>query len=110
MKVEHKGHTTIIRNTQGSTADFLQKLLHEYNSYKNQNLILDLSHDKDLTMDVVKTFAGITKSHKKEKKSVIVVANNLNCNEAPKTITLVPTILEAHDIIELEETERDLGF
>ncbi|WP_162127875.1 ribonuclease Z [Flavobacterium phycosphaerae] len=110
MKVEHKGHTTIIKNTQGNTADFLQKLLHECHSYKNQNLILDLSHDKELTMEDVKAFADITKSHKKEKKSLVLVADNVNYNAVPKSITLVPTLLEAHDIIEMEEIERDLGF
>ena len=110
MKVEQKGHTTIIRNTQGNTADFMQKLLHEYHSYKKQNLILDLSHDKELTMDDVKAFSDLSKSHKKEKKSLILVSDNVNYNAVPKNITLVPTILEAHDIIEMEEIERDLGF
>jgi MFS superfamily sulfate permease-like transporter len=110
MKVEHKGHTTIIRNTQGKTADFLQKLVQEYNTYKKQNLILDLSHDKELIMEDVKAFADITKSHKKEKKSLVLVADNLNFNAVPTSITLVPTLLEAHDIIEMEEIERDLGF
>jgi MFS superfamily sulfate permease-like transporter len=110
MKVEQKGHTTIIRNTQGNTADFLQKVLHEHHSYKAQNLILDLSHDKDLTMDDVKAFADIIKLHKKEKKSLVLVADNVNYNAVPKSITLVPTVLEAHDIIAMEEIERDLGF
>ncbi|TBX67578.1 ribonuclease Z [Flavobacterium silvisoli] len=110
MKVEHKGHTTIIKNTQGKTEEFLQKLLHEYHTFKNQNLILDLSHDKALTVDDVKAFADITKSHKKEKKSLVLVADNVNFNAVPKSITVVPTLLEAHDIIELEEIERDLGF
>jgi len=110
MKVEQKGHTTIIRNTQGKTADFLQKLLHEYNTYKGHNLILDLSHDKELTMQDVKAFSDITNSHKKAKKSLVLVADNVNYNDVPKDITLVPTLLEAHDIIEMEEIERDLGF
>ena len=110
MKVEQKGHTTIIRNTQGNTADFIIKLVHEYNSYKKQNLILDLSHDKELTMDDVKAFTDLSKSHKKEKKSLILVTDSVNYNVVPKNITLVPTILEAHDIIEMEEIERDLGF
>ncbi len=110
MKVEHKGHTTIIRNTQGNTADFLQKVTHEYASYKSQNLILDLSHDKELTMGDVKLFADITKTHKKEKKSLVLVADGIDFNAVPKNITLVPTLLEAHDIIEMEEIERDLGF
>jgi hypothetical protein len=110
MKVEHKGHITIIRDTQGKTADFLQKLLHEYHTYKGQNLVLDLSRDKALTIEDIKSFTDLAKSHKKEKKSLVLVSDNVNHNAVPKNIVLVPTLLEAHDIIEMEEIERDLGF
>ena len=110
MKVEQKGHTTTIRNTQGNTAEFYQKLNHEYNSFKSQNLIVDLSHDKELTMDDIKLFNDLIKTHNKAKKSLVLVTNSINFNAVPKNITLVPTILEAHDIIEMEEIERDLGF
>ena len=110
MKVEQKGHTTIIRNTQGNTKEFIQKVNQEYHSFKNQNLIIDLLHDKELTMNDVKLFTPLVKSQAKEKKSIVIVANNLNFTDKPDTITVVPTVLEAHDIIEMEEIERDLGF
>jgi hypothetical protein len=110
MKVEQKGHTTTIRNTQGSTAEFYHKLNHEYASFKFQNLIIDLSHDKGMTMDDIKLFNEMIKIHTKGKKSIVLVTNSVNFNKVPKNIILVPTILEAHDIIEMEEIERDLGF
>lgn len=110
MKVEHKGHTTILKDTQGDTASFLMKVTHEHNSFKNSNLILDLSHDQNLTLETVKSFSDFIKLHQKQKKSVVLVANNVNFNAVPKSIILVPTVLEAHDIIEMEEIERDLGF
>jgi hypothetical protein len=110
MKVEQKGHTTTIRNTQGSTADFYQKLIHEYGSYKSQNLIIDLSHDKALTMNDIKLFSEMFKLHKKAKKSLVIVTDSINLNDVPSKLIVVPTKLEAHDIIEMEEIERDLGF
>jgi hypothetical protein len=110
MKVEQKGHTTVIKDTVGQTADFLMKVTHEHNTYKNSNLILDLTHDKSLSLEDVKSFAELIKLHKKQKKSIVLVADSVNFNAVPKSIILVPTILEAHDIIEMEEIERDLGF
>ncbi|MEK8179884.1 ribonuclease Z [Flavobacterium buctense] len=110
MKVEQKGHTTIIKDTVGQTADFLMKVTHEHNTYKNSNLILDLTHDKNLSLEDVKSFAELIKLHKKQKKSIVLVADSVNFNAVPKNIILVPTLLEAHDIIEMEEIERDLGF
>lgn len=110
MKVEHKGHTTIIRNTEANSIDFLEKLTNEYHSFQNQNLIVDLSHDKELTIFNVKLYSDIVKKHNKNKKSFVLVHNSIDFNAVPKNIVLVPTVLEAHDIIEMDEIERDLGF
>ena len=110
MKVERKGHTTTIRNTQYITAEFYQKLNNEYKSYKSQNLIIDLSHDKAINLADIKLFLEMTKIHNKEKKSLVLVSENINFNDVPTKLIVVPTVLEAHDIIEMEEIERDLGF
>ncbi len=110
MKVEKKGHTTTIKNTQYKTAEFYQKFNTEFNSYKSQNLIIDLSHDKTITMEDIKLFVEMAKSQKKDKKSLVLVADGINFNEVPAKLTVVPTTREAHDIIEMEEIERDLGF
>ena len=52
----------------------------------------------------------MSKSHKKEKKSFVIVSQNINFNDVPTKLDIVPSIQEAHDIIEMEEIERDLGF
>lgn len=110
MKVEQKGHTTTIKNTQFNTAEFYQKLNQAYGTYKSQNLIIDLSSDKEITMADIKLFLELAKTHKKEKKSLVLVVSDINHNDVPAKLTVVPTLLEAHDIIEMEEIERDLGF
>lgn len=110
MKVEQKGHTTTIKNTQYNTAEFYQKLSQAYANYKSNNLIIDLSFDKTITMADIKLFIELAKIHKKEKKSLVLVASDINYNDVPAKLTVVPTLLEAHDIIEMEEIERDLGF
>jgi MFS superfamily sulfate permease-like transporter len=110
MKVEQKRHTTTIKDTQGNINNFLEKVTHEYNSFKKQNLILDVSHDKNVTITDIIAFSDLSKTHKKEKKSFVIVAENIDFNEVPSKIIVVPSLLEAHDIIEMEEIERDLGF
>jgi hypothetical protein len=52
----------------------------------------------------------LIKLHTIQKKSIVIVAQSINFNSVPNNIIVVPTILEAHDIIEMEEIERDLGF
>jgi len=110
MKVEQKGHTSILKDTQGNCTNFLEKVTHEHNSFKNQNLILDLTHDKNITIKDIKGFLELSKLHKKGKKSFVIVVENIDFNDVPAKIIVVPSLLEAHDIIEMEEIERDLGF
>jgi MFS superfamily sulfate permease-like transporter len=110
MKVTTKGHTVIIKDTEGNIVDFLEKINNQYNSYKEHNLILDLSNDKSVDVKSIKIFSDLTKKHKKEKKSLVLVVKDLDYNKVPVSITVVPTQLEAQDLIEMDEIERDLGF
>jgi len=110
MKVEEKGHTVIVKDTQGDTKSFLDKVTTEYNSYKERNIILDLTQDKNINLEVVLTFLSLSNKHRKSKKSFVLVASDINFNDVPDEMIVVPTLLEANDIIEMEEIERDLGF
>lgn len=110
MKVDHKGHTVIIKDTEGNSEIFLQKVTDQFNTYKESNLILDISHDKSVDIKAIKSFVDLSKQFKKEKKSFVIVAEGIDFNKVPAALHVVPTVLEAHDLIEMEEIERDLGF
>jgi hypothetical protein len=110
MKVEQKGHTTIIKDTQGNTQNFLEKLTQQHATFKTQNLILDVTHDKNVELKDIKLFSDLSKAHCKGKKSFVLVASEIDFNAIPTQLIVVPSIQEAHDIIEMEEIERDLGF
>ena len=110
MKVEQKGHTATIKDTQGDLVSFLMKVTHEYKSFEKFNIILDISLYKDLTIKQINSFLPFIKMHTKAKKSIILVADGVHFTNVSDHITIVPTLLEAHDIIEMDEIERDLGF
>lgn len=110
MKVEHKGHTTIIKDTEGDSKTFLEKVTNQFATFKETNIILDITHDKSVNIKSIKDFVDLAKKFKKEKKSFIIVADGIDFNEVPSSLHVVPTVLEAHDMIEMEEIERDLGF
>ena len=110
MKVDQKGHTITIKDTQGDFTSFLMKITHQYKTFKNNNLIIDLLFHNDLPVDSINLFLPLSKQHKKGKKSFVVVASDFDYNAIPDKLTVVPSLLEARDIIEMEEIERDLGF
>jgi hypothetical protein len=110
MKVLVKGHTTVLKDTQGDFQLFLDNITNQHESYKHQNLILDVTHDKSTTIQSIKAFTELSKMHCKGKKSFVIVAENIDFNAVPKSVVVVPSVLEAHDIIDMDEIERDLGF
>jgi hypothetical protein len=110
MKVDQKGHTTIIRDTENDFVSFVKKITNEYHVFQSQNLILDLSHDKTFETKELAHFKDLAKNHKKAKKSLILVSDVVDFDKVPNYLNLVPSVLEAHDMIEMDEIERDLGF
>ena len=89
---------------------FVQKITNEYHVFQSQNLILDLSHDKTFATKDLAQFKDLAKDHKKAKKSLILVSDVVDFDRVPNYLNVVPSVLEAHDMIEMDEIERDLGF
>ena len=70
MKVEQKGHTVTIKDTQGDLVSFLMKVTHEYKTFEKHNMIIDLSMHKDLTVKAINSFLPLSKTHRKAKKII----------------------------------------
>ena len=110
MKVDQKGHTVTIKDTQGDFNGFVEKVKQQFKTFEKQNIIIDLSADNNLSESDLKLFLPLSKQQKKSKKSFVIVVADLDYNSISDKLVVVPSLLEAHDIIEMEEIERDLGF
>ena len=108
MKVETKGNSTIIKDTESDLVVFLMKVTHEYKSFESKNMIIDLSGYEKLSSKEIATFLPLSQTHRKAKKSFVVVGNT--DSSATGKVVVVPTVQEALDTIEMDEIERDLGF
>lgn len=110
MKVEQKENTIIIQYQTDTVESFIEKINNTNDKFVNHHLILDFSTKSDFVNKNLKMFETLAKKHSKAKKSMIVVATTIDFNKVSSKINVVPTMQEAHDIIEMEEIERDLGF
>jgi hypothetical protein len=110
MHIEKKGHTTTIKNAQGNADAMLAKLTREHKTFEKDNLVVDLTAGAPIDIKAVKAFVALSKTHRKGKKSFVIVAPGIDFNAVPQSLVVVPTIQEAQDMIEMEEIERDLGF
>lgn len=110
MKIDKRDNTTIVKQTKNELAIFLDNLENSFHEFEGANLIVDVTASKDITLNDFDQFKELSKVQKKQKKSLVVVAEGVDFHNVPEFLTVVPSLLEAHDIIEMEEIERDLGF
>ena len=110
MKIEQAENFVIVQDSKSDIASFIENFSHEYNKVSEYNLVLDLSDNNKVSLESLKLLTDLSKTHKKAKKSFVIVAKNINFNKVSVKMTVVPSLQEAQDIIEIEAIERDLGF
>lgn len=110
MIIDRDGNITIITQEKVSIVDLVKKIEADYNAYNKSHLIINLSSLKPITLQDIIEFLRLSKNHRGDKKSFVIVSDKANLDEMPDEIVVVPTIQEAFDIIEMEDIERDLGI
>lgn len=110
MIFDKDGTTSIVYQEKISIATFLENLNKSYAKVKYDNLIVNLFSFETLTASDVLEFLELSKNHKENGKSFVIVTNKVSYDEVPDKIMVTPTLQEAKDIIEMEEIERDLGL
>ena len=110
MIIDKDGNTTIITQEKSSVVELVKKLSASYETFKQNNIIVNLTSLDRVTLPEIVEFLQISNAHRKSKHSFVIVTNKANLDEMPDEIIVVPTTQEAYDIIEMEEMERDLGL
>jgi len=100
----------IIEQKEQSIQDFVSDLQSTYGTWENKNSIIILSTRSMLPINLTNTLLGLSKQHRQKGCSFVMVSSELNGSEIAEDIIIVPTIEEAHDIIDMEIIERDLGL
>ena len=111
MKIINNDNFVILEDEQNNLKNFATFLEFQVNKkFKAQNVVLDLSQNSDLQLDELLYFLNISNSHRSTRHSLVIINNAINPDNIPAEMTVVPTLQEAEDIIEMEEIERELGF
>ncbi len=110
MIIDRDKNISIITQEKATVIELVKKIETLYPKFKNDNIIVTLSSLTEITTEEIIEFLRVSNAHRAKGYSFVLVTNNINLNEVPDEIIVVPTSKEAYDIIEMEEIERDLGF
>ena len=110
MILDQNGTISMITQEKSSIIELVKKIQAIYPKLKNNNFIITLSSiQKIQTADIIE-FLQLSNTHRASKQSFVIVTDNIDLDDVPDEIVVVPTMQEAYDIIEMEEMERDLGI
>jgi len=110
MIINRDGNITLITQEKASVEKLVTTIEETYDNYKNYHLIIQLSSLETILKTDIIEFLRLSNNHRAAKKSFVVITTQLDLDELPEEIIVVPTVEEAYDIIEMEDIERDLGF
>ncbi|MEC3965773.1 ribonuclease Z [Flagellimonas halotolerans] len=110
MIFDKDGTTTIVFQEKTTLSGFLENLNKAYPKLKHDNIVVNLFSFNTLKIADLLEFLDISNTHKGAGRSFVLVTDKLNYDEIPEEISVVPTLQEAKDLIEMEEIERDLGI
>ena len=90
---------------------FRDEIKRKYKSFSSHNIVVDLSLIKPVLSKHIKDFVELAGHHKNlSNKSFVIVTGPISLKRLPEGLTVVPTLHEALDTVEIEEIERDLGI
>lgn len=107
----HKTKTyTHLKSVQNSAQEILIEIKNRYYEFKSEHLIVDFSENINITIEELLLFLDLSTGHRENGTSFVIVCKDIDIDEVPDEINVVPTFTEALDILEMDTIERDLGF
>lgn len=110
MKVTVKDKYKILEDDKGDITGFATYISQNHREFKNENVVINLLQSGEVPPENLLSFLEISNLHRRNKRSFVIAARDVNIDAIPEELVVVPTLREAEDIINMEELERELGF
>jgi hypothetical protein len=101
---------TLIKPTENSVGKFVENFKIKYSEFIGAQIIIDFSEKINIEIKDLMLFLNISTTHKENGTSFVIICDGIKIDDVPDEISIVPTLTEAIDILEMDAIERDLGF
>lgn len=110
MNITDKEGYKILQDEKEDVKGFAAFLKSRHETFKNDNVVIDILKYGELKLEDLLSFLDLSNEHRKGKRSFVIANDAINIDTVPQELIVVPTLMEAEDVIQMEEIERDLGF
>ncbi|NCT10007.1 MAG: hypothetical protein GW772_08020 [Flavobacteriia bacterium] len=110
MIITKRKKYTLISSDEDSFSDFFSSFLVKKNDFEKEHLVVLISDNIIANEKDFISFLDFSEKKKENGTSFVIVNSTINIDDFPDNFNIVPTIIEAEDILEMEEIERELEF
>ncbi|APU70303.1 MAG: ribonuclease Z [Bacteroidota bacterium] len=110
MKFDRKENYVLIAHKGGSITEFISALTKHHEEIEQDNVVVDLSHNPNVTSEHLMGFLEIAELYRTNNRSFVIISDQVSIDDLPEELVVVPTSQEAEDMIQMDEIQRDLGF
>lgn len=110
MRIQENSEYTLISATGDSFETFVNDFKKKHSEYLKHHLIVELSDNINISVKDILVFLSYAQEHQNNGTSFVVICKDVDIDEIPETFNVVPTLVEAEDVLEMENIQRDLGF
>jgi hypothetical protein len=108
MQTEKKSNYLLITPDEISFSEFYTAFLEKETT--KDHIIIHFSDVFNITKKNLFLFLGFARTKSENGTSFVVISTEVDIDDFPETFNIVPSLIEAEDIIEMEAIERELGF
>ena len=106
MTIKQHGTTAVIIQDKTSLIEFSMKFLVLYERFKSEDVIIYLT---DTSVGYLDDLSSLAAKHSISQRCFVIVSADLN-QEDFENLIIIQTPQEAHDFIDMEVMQRDLGL
>lgn len=110
LEIMNKEKNIIVGPKQESIKKFNVHFQKNYPDFLSKNVIVDLREVFISKVSEILVFLNTAIAHLNNETSFVIIAQGIDIDTLPEELVTVPTMIEALDIIEMDEIGRDLGF
>lgn len=110
MVIEKKEKYTLISADENTFSDFYTSFLENEKLLEKEHLIVQISPKISTKKEDFLLFLSKSGQKKQNGTSFVIINEIVNVDDFPDDFNIVPTLIEAEDIIDMEAMERELGF
>lgn len=110
MNIEKKENYSLISPKESSFAEFFKNFTNKKEDFISENIVISFLESFQPNTNEIESFLTIASEKKENGTSLVLIVTKISIDDFSEELNIVPTIIEAEDIIEMENIERELGF